>query len=169
MAMRKEVQKKLENTLDEVIHLMKIYNREVGGYTSDIVNKLKTINNLSSINVYSFNNIDENDSIKIKISKTLLAMGISTKLLAHQYIIELVSMGIEDINLIKPLNKVGYAKLSEKYGRSIVAIDKAIKKSIEDNMTYKSFDIWEEITGYTDDFPTVSQLITSLIEHFKYC
>lgn len=168
MSNRKELQLRLETTLDEVIDLMMIYHREIGGYSAEIVNKLAKVHELSNLNSYSKNKVNEGDlSIRKRISKTLLAMGIPTSHIAHNYIIDLVEMGIENINNIKPFNKVGYVKIQEKYHRSASSVEQAIRKSIESGMDYNNFEIWEQITGYSDDFPTVSNLITGLIEHFK--
>ena len=168
MADRKKLQIQLENTLDEVINLMKVYNREIGGYSTDIVTKLTKLLELSNVNACSVGNgSNEELSIRKKISKTLLAMGIPTTLSAHSYIVDLVEMGIEDIQNVKPFKTVGYPKMYEKYHRSAGVIEQAIRKSIEDGLDENNFEVWVQITGYSKDFPTVNQLITGLIEHFK--
>ncbi len=132
----------------------------------------KLFNEISSVTEKQIKKLaqDKINEIKIKTTKILAELGITTKYIGYEYIRELVVQVAEDKRLVQSFNKKLYPKLAMKYNTPINNVERNIRNAINvASLRSKNKMLFDEISGRTsltgaNPIPSNKQFITWIVD-----
>lgn len=113
----------------------------------------------------------EYNNIQISISKILHDLGIPSHIKGYQYIREGINILYDHPETVGGITKELYPELASKYDTTVSRVERAIRHAIEVSWNRGSWDLMEEIFGYSVDVdkakPTNSEFIVTIADKLR--
>lgn len=111
------------------------------------------------------------EKLKMLVTKTILEIGIPAHLKGYQYIREAIIMVVNNVNIISGISKKLYPKIAYKYQTTSSCVERAIRHAIEIAWQRGNPSILISIFGYTvsqtTGKPTNSEFIAMLADKIR--
>lgn len=125
----------------------------------EVINKEKEYN--KAINLYNYN-------LQVFLTNILHELGVSSHIKGYQYIKESIMIVCDNPNIIGYITKELYPQVAIKYNTTVSRVERAIRHAIEISWNRGSWDLMEELFGYSIDIdkakPTNSEFIITLAD-----
>ncbi len=125
----------------------------------EVTNKEKTYN--KAINLYNYN-------LQVFLTNILHELGVPSHIKGYQYIKESIMIVCDNPNIIGYITKELYPQVAIKYNTTVSRVERAIRHAIEISWNRGSWDLMEELFGYSIDIekakPTNSEFIITLAD-----
>lgn len=105
------------------------------------------------------------------ISRLLLRLGISPKLLGYKYLVESIKLVYANNKYLRCITTQLYPTVAEKYNTTAINVDRAIRHSISITFQKKDEELLNEIFSYVTSFkswkPSNSEFILTMAEYIR--
>lgn len=132
----------------------------------------KRIIDVSEIDKYDNKSIDiYHNNLQISITKILHDLGMPSHIKGYQYIREGISLIYDNPELIGGITKELYPNIACRYDTTTSRVERAIRHAIEVSWNRGSWDLMEDIFGYSVDIdkskPTNSEFIVTIADKLR--
>ena len=105
------------------------------------------------------------------VRKLLKTLGISVQLKGYAYLIEIINLGLDDINKIIPITQKGYPNVARIFETTPIRVERAIRNAIETAIICGNLETWNYVFGNSYSAlkgkPTNTKFIITLVEYLK--
>lgn len=160
----------------------KTWNRIVGSHSFHLTSvgkptNLEFIVSLVEYLCYVKNNEEQKSTEPINndsdenVRKILKILGISVQLKGYTYLVEIINLGLDDINNVVPITVKGYPNVARIFETTSTRVERAIRHAIETATICGDIEIWNCIfeSSYSalKGKPTNTEFIITLVEHLS--
>ena len=114
---------------------------------------------------------EEIKDIKIKVTQTMLELGMPAHLRVYHYLREAICLTIEDMELVSSITKLLYPEIAKRFHSTNDKVERAIRSVIEVGWQRGNEDVFEEILGYSrvhcKERPTNSEFIVAIADKLR--
>lgn len=158
---------------DQVVGNHSFYSTSEGKPTNleFIISIIEYLDSIKSNKEQKSIEINNNNSDEC-VRKVLKKLGFSVQIVGYKYLVEIIKLGLDNINNIMPITQNGYPKVARVFGTTQMNVEKTIRNAIETAIIYGDLETWncifENSYSALKGKPTNMEFIITLVDYIKF-